>query len=93
MITQLPVRVCFTGTYTAAQSGTSIVEHTINSTSYRVDCKSMVIYIGVSGKSTVVYQLITSGTTCVIPLFTDGSDSVIAHTFCTIHWRLETDQN
>ena len=79
--------------YTAAQSGTFIVEHTINSTSHRVDHKSIVTHIGVIRKTAVVYQLITSGTTCDIPLFTDDSDSVIVHTFCTIHWRLETDHN
>ena len=78
---------------TAVKSSTFIVEYTINSSSHRVDNKCIVIHIGVSGKTTVVYQLITSGTTCDIPLFTNGSDSVIVHTFCTIHWRLETDHN
>ena len=40
-----------------------------------------------------MHEFITSSMTWNIPLFTDGSDDVIVHTFCTIHWRMETDHS
>ena len=73
----------------------SKVDDIINSISHTIYSEVVVIHIGdirnIAGVG--VERPIVGNDTCDIPLFTGSSDNVVVHTFCTIHWRLETDHS
>ena len=74
---------------TTISRAVSIVENTIYSLSYAIDCKVVLICALARRNTAVVCEV--SVTTGEVLLLTDGSDHIIVHTFSTIHWRLETD--